>query len=326
MIQAAKPLAIRLEAATVCQLRCPTCPTTDGKIRKNLGTGFLKFDDFKRFIDENPWVFDVELSNWGEIFLSPDLLKMMEYAYRSGVALRADNGVNLNTASDSILEGLVRYRFRSLRCSIDGASPETYRIYRQRGDFDTVLNNIKKINQFKAQHNSRYPELTWQFVAFGHNEHEIPKAQRLAKELHMRFSLKLSWDETFSPIKNPEAIRETTGLGVASRSEYHQKYGSNYLQKQTCAQLWNHPQINWDGRVLGCCVNYWGDFGNAFEEGLLETLNGEKMEYARQMLQGRSPARADIPCNTCPHYLTMQKTGVWLTQEDITRGHDESAI
>lgn len=121
-----RPRSIRLEAATVCQLKCPSCPTASGEIGRTLRSGFLKFENFKKIVDENPWVAEIELSNWGEILLNPDLVKIMAYAWKRSVNLRAENGVNLNTAPDEVLEGLVRYRFHSMNCSIDGASVETY--------------------------------------------------------------------------------------------------------------------------------------------------------------------------------------------------------
>ena len=64
----------------------------------------MKFDDFKKLVDENPEVSHVELSNWGEMFLNPDIVKIMEYAYRKNVALTASNGVNLNTVKEPVLE------------------------------------------------------------------------------------------------------------------------------------------------------------------------------------------------------------------------------
>ncbi|MCK5215128.1 MAG: radical SAM protein, partial [Candidatus Omnitrophica bacterium] len=60
------PRQIRWDASTVCQLKCPSCPTASGETRANLGAGFLKFADFKKILDENPWLSNVELSNWGE--------------------------------------------------------------------------------------------------------------------------------------------------------------------------------------------------------------------------------------------------------------------
>ncbi len=100
--------------------------------------------------------------------------------------------------------------------------------------------------------------------------------------------------------------------GVASRTEYLEKYGSDYLGSM-CMQLWKHPQINWDGKVLGCCRNFWGDFGgNAFRDGLIESLNHEKMPYAREMLEGKKPARPDIPCTTCELYTRRERDKQWF--------------
>lgn len=242
----------------------------------------------------------------------------MECAYRKSVALTASNGANLNTVKEKVLEGLVKFKFRHIMCSIDGASQETYSIYRVGGNFERVIENIKIVNHYKEKYQSVFPLLRWQFVAFGHNEHEIETARKLAESLNMKFWVKLNLYEEFSPVKNEELIRKETGLGVASRSEYYEKYGKSYMQDIICRQLWLKPQINWDGRILGCCHNYWGDFGNAFESGLSNGLNGTQINYARQMLLGKVEAKEGIPCTTCDRYKAMQKNGSWLKESEVT--------
>lgn len=315
-----KPKRIHLEASSICQLKCPSCPNATKAIQPVVGRGFLKLSDFRKLLDENPWISEIELVNWGEIFLNPELLEIIKYAYERNVILTAIGGVNLNNVTEDVLEGLVRYRFRKITCSIDGASSETYCIYRVGGNFETVIENIKKINYYKEKYGSKYPQLTWQFVVFGHNEHEIPKAREMARDLNMQFRPKLSWDPDFSPVRDLEFVRRELGLGVASREEYKRKYGVHYL-RGICYQLWHGPQINWDGKVLGCCLNYWGDFGgNAFRDGLLESVNSEKMQYAREMLLGKRAAREDIPCTTCKVYLDMQADGNWLTKAELSKG------
>jgi len=305
-----KPTKIHLEASSCCQLKCPLCLTSSTKIRPAVGRGFLKMDDFQKLPHMNPWIKKIELSNFGEIFLNPDLLKIIQCACERRVVLTAYNGVNLNNVKEVVLEGLVKYKFRNMSCSIDGASNKTYQVYRVNGNFETVIKNIKKINLYKKKYQSEYPILNWQFIVFGHNEHEISRARELASDLGMRFRLKLSWDLEFSPVRDQEFIRKE--IGSASREEYKQKYGVNYAQKN-CHQLWDDPQINWDGKVLGCCLNYWRDFGgNAFEDGLLNCFNNEKITYAREMLLGKKAARADIPCATCKIYLGMRTDGRWL--------------
>jgi MoaA/NifB/PqqE/SkfB family radical SAM enzyme/uncharacterized cupin superfamily protein len=315
-----QPRRIRLEASTVCQLQCPSCPTAIGEIGKTLGAGFLEFGIFKNILDENPLLSHVELSNWGEIFLNNNLMRLLKYAHSHDVGLHASTGANLNDVGKDVLKALVKYRFRNITCSIDGASQETYSIYRRKGDFHKTLDNIKAINNFKAKYNSQYPKLIWQFIAFGHNEHEIGKARIMAKELNMVFRLKLSWEDlytdAFSPIKNPELIRKETGLGVANRDEYRNKYKKEYA-RECCLDLWMNPQINYDGRVLGCSVNYWDDYGNVLHGGLITSFNNDKINYARDMLLGKRESKMEIPCSQCKFYRNMKENEQWITDEDI---------
>jgi MoaA/NifB/PqqE/SkfB family radical SAM enzyme len=311
-----RPRRIRLEASSSCQLRCPSCPTTTRAAYPVIGSGWLTFSHFRALVDANPWLEEIELSNYGEMFLNPELLKIMEYAHDRGVTLTCDNGSNFNSVREDALEGLVRFRFRSITCSIDGASPATYGAYRIRGDFDRVIANIRRLNEYKERHRSELPFLTWQFVVFGHNEHELPLARQLAHELGMGFHGKLSWDSEVSPIRDEAAVRRDLGVGAATRAEYRDVHGAGYLD-DVCRQLWDAPQINWDGKVLGCCRNYWGDFGaNALTDGLLPSINSEPLRVARRMLLGQEAARPDIPCTTCPVYIDRKRAGHWMAHDE----------
>ena len=81
-------------------------------------------------------------------------------------------------------------------------------------------------------------------------------------------------------------------------------------------QLWNEPQINFDGALLGCCVNTWGTFGdNAFEVGLERALASPGLRYAKEMLLGKAPPKAGIPCTTCAIYATRSRAQRWLPPE-----------
>jgi hypothetical protein len=185
-------------------------------------------------------------------------------------------------------------------------------MYRIRGNFDKVIQHIEQINYFKREYRSDFPQLTWQFVVFGHNEHEIPAAREMAAKLGMKFNTKINWDAKFSPIRNSEFVRAQTGERALTRQEYEQIYGRQYLSS-ICQQLWDDPQINWDGKNLGCCRNFWGDFGgNAFTDGLRACFNHEKMHYARAMLRGGKPPRDGIPCSTCEIYLSTRNQPDWI--------------
>ncbi|MBM3810017.1 MAG: radical SAM protein [Acidimicrobiia bacterium] len=309
--QQVHPSRIRLEASSVCQLECPACPTASGETKPVLGAGHLRLARFRQLLEDNPQLVHIELSNYGELFLNPELPAIMESAHQQGVRLTADNGANFNTVSESTLEALVKFRFHSITCSLDGVTQETYAQYRKGGDLDTVLANIHKLNQLKQRYGSPYPKLLWQFILFPHNQHQVEEARRMAEELGMRFRIKLAWNEDAdqSPLVQIE--------GAGSRSEYRQRYGVNY-KRELCRQLWRMPQINWDGRVMGCCRNFWGEFGgNAFEDGIGQVSNSTRMVYARRMLMGQVPAKQEIPCTTCDLYLDMHSSGRWLSASEI---------
>ncbi len=301
-----RPTGIRWDASTVCQLKCPSCPTGQGKTLDFLKAGFLSFEDFKRVVDQNPWISYIELSSYGEVFLNPDIRKIIEYGYKKGILLSAANGSNINTLSDDLAQALVKHRFFYISCSLDGASEEVYGIYRKGGSFSNAIENIKKINHYKSRYHCLFPLLRWQFVRFGHNEHEIDRARKMARDLNMSFDLKLNFDPDYSPV-----------CGSADKHERGRKGRPVYLNKMICGQLFNRPQINWDGRILGCCVNFWGGFGDIKKEGVLAGINNEKMRAARLMLTGRISARDDIPCCACHFYRYIYDHKDWLDLGDI---------
>ena len=315
-----RPRNVALDLSTACQLKCPSCPTANGAIGKSIGTGFLTLADFKKFLRDHPWVSDIELSNWGEVFLNKELESILRHAHLHHVRLRIDNGANLNLASDQVLEALVKYKLRSLSCPIDGASQGVYSVYRVNGNFDRVIAHIRQINNFKRRYRTTYPVLRWQFVAFGHNTHEISKARDMARELGMDFFLKLSWDdlytETYSPVRDRELVKKESGLGVADRREYETKFRRNYISA-SCHQLWLKPRINFDGRLLGCSINHWNDFGNVFTNGLEASLNSGKMQRTKDMLMGLTDADEGSPCLRCQVYFSMKKNNAWIKPEDL---------
>jgi MoaA/NifB/PqqE/SkfB family radical SAM enzyme len=195
-------------------------------------------------VEQNPRIRHVELSNWGEIFLNPELKGIIAYAHRHGIRLTANNGVNFNVASAEVIEQLVRCRFDRLTIAIDGTSEETYAVYRHGGSLRRVIANIERLNDEKRRHASRYPKLVWQLIVFGHNEHDLPLARQMAAALGMRFFPKLHadhWDTDHSPVRDPDTVKAQSGLPAVSREEFRQRYQREYFVP--CYQIWSSPQV-----------------------------------------------------------------------------------
>lgn len=74
-----------VDICTKCQLRCVSCSTSKGLIKNGfIKEGKMSFDSFKHILDCNPEIREIELSNWGEIFLNDEIIQMLEYAYTKG--------------------------------------------------------------------------------------------------------------------------------------------------------------------------------------------------------------------------------------------------
>lgn len=294
---------IRLDADSRCQLQCPLCATGEGRNRRGLiGWGYLKKVTFERIIELNPGLERIELSNWGEIFLNPELTQIIRLAYDREIELTARNGVNFNHVSDSMLATLVEHKFRHLTISIDGATQEVYSAFRKGGNLYRVLDNIRALNRLKKLHSAMLPELRWQFIAFGHNEHEIEAAQALAAGLGMKFYVKLNATADFSPVKDREAISRFLPEKASSRAVYRQLTGRGY--SLPCHQLVEEPQLNWDGHVLGCCRNTTVSLGDGRKMPIEECRRGEIYQKTIRVARGFDEDPAGTPCAACGIYRT----------------------
>lgn len=289
---------VRLEVCSKCQLKCPTCATARGETRTGVvAWGDLTPDDLSRFLGKAGRIRSLEISNWGEIFLNRQLPALLDRARDSGVAVTVANGVNLNTASDEALEALVRSGVKALTISIDGATQESYVQFRINGTLDRVLGNVERINHFKRKHDSKFPELTWQFIVFGHNENEVDAARAMAEARGMNFLAIRNLAAAYSPVREAEQTAARTGLDLATSTDTVLDSMADNLG--FCHQVWDAPQVNWNGALLGCCFNNTRTFGNAFETPLGELMAGTDYRYLQAMLVGREPLRADMPCVNC---------------------------
>ena len=259
---------LSVDICTRCQLKCPSCSTSKGVIRDGyIKEGFMSFDKFRYILDSNPQIKEVELSNWGEIFLNPEIGQMIKYAYEHNVSLLCNNGTNFNYVKEEVLEALVKYKVKCLNLSIDGACQETYVLYRRNGSFVSVV-------------------------------------KEMCVKMGMTFNPKMN-HSSFSPIKDSDMVKRETGLDYASREEYRMKHKTEY--KHPCYQCLFSPQINWNGDMLGCCVNKWRGFGNVFNQQLIDILQSDLYHYMIDVLFGEKEADSTIPCYYCPNLEKIKR-------------------
>jgi len=294
------PNKVNIDIGNVCDLRCPLCPT--GRGDKGASRGFMRLEEYKRVVDDiGPYLTNLELYNWGEPLLNKDLISMIRYAKAKGIPVCIST--NLNRLNGKMAEDLISTRLEKIFISCDAASPETYARYRVGGDFNRVMSNIRLLLDWKKKLKNNYTRIVLLFHVFRHNEHEIAKAQDLARDMGIEVRInKMRTDmgkEIFE--KDKEAI-ERDGAWIPEGQEYSafDLQDKKKRSQMVCKNLWGTAVINWDGSVLPCCAVY-GEryaFGNVFHEPFRSIWNNEKYRMARREIKNNLENSHTI-CHIC---------------------------
>ena len=278
------PLTLMLEPTNYCNLNCPLCPTGTGLLkRKKENLSFLKF---KKIIDElGPEIIHLRLWNWGEPLLNPEFYKMVEYAKKFKIFVNTSTNSFFLTKENA--KKIVDSGLDELIVSLDGASEKTYRKYRKAGSFAKVIGAIKTLVEEKEKQETNLPRIKLQFIIMRHNEHEIKKILKIAKDLGV--------DELFfktvgvMDINVKEDIKKYLPLN-AEYSRYLES-GELKMQRNMCDYLWSEATINVDGSVVPCCRDAQNKYvlGNIFKQKFREIWNNKKyIEFRKQVLNNKN--------------------------------------
>jgi sulfatase maturation enzyme AslB (radical SAM superfamily) len=144
-------------------------------------TGILKDGVFQGFIEQHgAFAFELYFANYGEPLLNRSLPRFVQMARRFLLPTYASTSLSIRNLD---FDALVASKLNFLIVSIDGATEETYSIYRRKGNFALVIDNLKKLVEAKTRFSSYTPILQWQFLVFEHNVHEVEAVKQLAREL-----------------------------------------------------------------------------------------------------------------------------------------------
>lgn len=292
------PYFALIDPSSVCNLRCPLCPTGMGDMSRP--HVLMKFDDYKRIIDQlGDYLLSILFTNWGEPFLNKDFIRMIDYTKHVKHVPFTSVDTNLNVdMSDEEIDRLVRSDLDLMCIALDGATQETYEKYRRGGNLQKVIDTSKRILQRRKELGKERPFVVWQIIVLKQNEHEIGKALQLAKDTGvdaLRIAAAQVYmseiDKTFE--QSFEASKEfLPALG----SEYsgYTKEGKRKFPITTCSWLWKGVVVNSDSGVQPCCAIYpkkydFADMSKA--ESFKSIWNGKDYQEARKAVADPAYAR-----------------------------------
>ncbi len=312
----ARPLRLNIDATNACQLSCPICPT--GLKVQDRPMSHLDQELFQSLLEEvGDFVFFIDFFNWGEPLVSNKIEGYVEIANRKKIWTTISTNLSL-PLSDQRIQKIIESGLSELIVSADGASPETYAMYRRGGDFELVMRNMQRFVNMKKQLGRKNPLIIWRFLVFGFNENEIEKASNLAIQLevdqlvfappyvdHERFPDWIPKNPKFQ-MKRPQDRAESTSLeaGIFQLSSSTQK-PSREEHRNRCDWHYVSAAINPDGSIAPCCALFskkddFASFTGKEGGGYMVAVNNEKYRTVRDRFAGRINQPVDLVCEHCP--------------------------
>ena len=295
------PYTLTIEPTNRCNLQCPECPSGNGTLVRPLGN--LDFAMFKSVVDElRHATFYLQLFFQGEPFLNRALLDMVRYARSKRMYIAISTNAHFireETATELADAGL-----QKLIVSLDGATEESYRAYRQGGRFDLVIRALEALQKVRrTSRKARRMDVVLQFLITRQNEAEMPDVRRLARSVDAGLSLKtmqvysVESAEQFLPLNEKYRRYQVVDGELRPKSRLGNR----------CVRLWERSVITWDGVVVPCCFDKNAEYP-------LGTLNGVSfgeiwksgryLDFRNRILQNRG----GVPmCTNCTEGLKVYR-------------------
>ena len=280
------PLVIYVEPSSFCNLACTFCPqhiSPDAIHKQN-----MSFDLFKKMIDdleqfpEKPKL--MRFCGLGDSLFNKKFLDMVKYAKQANVVEKLElisNGVLLN---DKLIAELPLYLDRII-ISLEGLSEEDYvKFTNKKINFDEFVEKLGKLHAVESECVRHIKIHSATITDDNQKKFFYDTFGNICDEIYIENLVDL-WPQM------------TSNLGVESG----QRFDSGQLNKvKVCPQIFKSMQVNSDGRVIPCCIDWAGIniIGDINNEEMRDVWDGKVLKKLRNIhLKG---GRFDIdPCQGC---------------------------
>lgn len=323
------PRQVYIEVTNHCNSFCISCPLTYNHFLPYEPKHHLKWDDFRRIIDQLPRIDRAVLHGIGEPLLNTELPRFVAHLKERGAeVLFNTNAILLDQKRG---DALVSAGLDELRVSIDAVTPELYARLRGVDKLPQVLRNLK---DFIDRHGTKVqPRLSLWMVALQENLPQMPDFVCLGSELgiselYLQRLVYFGGDEQIgenttmtagqslyanleeqqaSLITECERLAEEAGMvfrASGATTPFESVSVKGGYPWQGCMRPWILMYITVNGTALPCCLSPFAtqDFpqivlGNVLEQPLTEVWNGKKYQDLRLAVLSEAPD--PWPCQHC---------------------------
>lgn len=285
---------VRYEVTDKCNATCIMCPR-DKHDREH---GIMAQDLYEASIDEvtELGAKKIVLTGFGEPTLDRKLEKKIAYAKSKGLLTYIiTNGSTLSTKRAA---SLIEAGLDEMRVSFYGMRPETYNAVMQGLDFDRAMEGLLGFLELREKMKSGI------------------RVQVSYLEMEENKDDTVYFQEFWEP--KVDALEIWRPHNWSDGREYRNTNIGEEL-RNSCGRPENGPlQIQWNGEVIPCCYDYNNAIilGNAFQQSVLDILNGPKYRLLRQV--HRTKQFAAFPfCNQCDQLVPHADALVYTNRHNL---------
>ncbi|HXV44329.1 MAG TPA: radical SAM protein [Anaerolineae bacterium] len=329
------PQVVFIEVTNRCNLLCQTCPRTFFD-REPLKT--LSYAEFVQIAEQFPEMHRALLHGIGEPLLNKELPQIIKYLKGRGVQVIINSNGTLLTPAWQ--EALVESGLDEYRCSIDGATPETYARIRGANAFHKLVEGLEGLVKTKARLQAKTPRISIWCVGTKENLAELPGLVRLAarlgvpevylqrmvyfaREPEQQYGMARDNRAIFGPdhdyqeeiIAACEILSAELGLDFRAsgardpRQSLQAARPADFTPWQACMRPWTTAYVTANGNCLPCCISPFATnnyssliLGNLFERPFGEIWRDHLYQRFRTDVLSSHPHQA---CASCGVYWSL---------------------
>lgn len=284
------PPTLKIDISPLCNLRCKACvhakPDDNEtfsetlKKQKFVPEQKMTIEQFSSIINEvKDKISLISLYYLGEPFMHPNVIEFCHLAYEAGINVHISSNFSFKF-SDSMIESIARCGLTHLTVCVDGITQWKYERTRIGGRIDLVLNNLKRLCEYKRKHDLKYPHIEIQYLKYPYNLDEINEAQKIFEALgvnHVEY------------LNGTQDSLIDTGFDVSRQ----------YVPKESkllplCFWPYSSMVIKYNGDVIPCCDYRLGSqyatndnsviMGNVFKKSVWDVWNSPEYYQSRRLV------------------------------------------
>jgi radical SAM protein with 4Fe4S-binding SPASM domain len=326
---AQRPRVIFIEVTNHCNLLCETCPRTFVSYEE---PQTLSWDNFLRIVEQFPDMQRAVLHGIGEPLINQELPRMIAHLKARGVTVLFNTNATL--LNEAWSRKLIASGLDEMRCSLDGADPQTYAAIRGAPLLHKIVHNLREFTRLQRELGAETPRVSVWMTGMRENIRELPDLVRLSARMGVtevyvqRMVYPLDppagpvglfgpghalFDDFDAVADQAIAAAEQVGaeLGVTLRASgatdpRHSLAAAGKPDPRpwaACLRPWTTAYVTANGNCLPCCISPFATsdydslkMGNLFEQDFTQIWNDARYQRWRaQLLSDQPPA----PCAGC---------------------------